>query len=519
MEKLFKLQLYFFMLLLVLWNVFTPVLEGADEVGHFCHADYIAQRAKLPNLKNLDGCFLWHPPLYYLVLTPIVKLFDTPQFQKSDYPTNPNFEKLREGQYSQFTHSKNELLLRWNKNQILIHTLRLISSIYAVIIFIITAKIAKIVFKKSPLSNLSLLIFYNPMFLHIFSTLTNVTLITLIATVLIAVDFLFVEKRNLFIKRPKSLKIYFLEGLLAGLGFITKITILSLVFAKAFLFINSQMRFSLKESTAKIMFVILGFLTAAGWYMMRSYNLYGNFLERDVIAQLPEQYVHTEFVEEIGLINYVNSLFLTLFRTFWSGFGAVTINFPQVVNVILLLATFLLTFSLYKNRKFLNYHLKISLYYVISIFLALILANTKLRAMHAKDLFLAYLPLALLFSFSLAKCAQTFKKNKIDLKVQSLFVVPAVYFYAQQEIVKMVKFILAQLNLVGFYNADFDVSIATVLVLLLKTSAVIVLFLLVKRALANIPLSINSIKLYSLILFTVNIIILSVSTYLFYFRF
>src|SRR3990167_5466116 len=112
--NLFKIQLVLFLTLLILWNVFTPILEGADESGHFCHADYIAHRNKLPNLKINDSCFLWHPPLYYLTLAPFIKIFNRPEFGEKDIKNNPRFAFLRRGEYAQFVHDRNELLFKWN---------------------------------------------------------------------------------------------------------------------------------------------------------------------------------------------------------------------------------------------------------------------------------------------------------------------------------------------------------------------------------------------------------------------
>src|SRR3989344_6349261 len=165
-----KLQLFLFSILLLLWNVFTPVLGGADEVGHYCHADYIAHRNKLPNLNEIDGCFLWHPPMYYLFLTPTIKVFNLSEFKIDDFVKNPNFENLKNGEYSQYVHYRDELSFNWNKKELLVHLLRFQSSILAILIFIITWKISKFAFKKEIHRKLAMLVFFNPMFLHIFST-------------------------------------------------------------------------------------------------------------------------------------------------------------------------------------------------------------------------------------------------------------------------------------------------------------------------------------------------------------
>src|SRR3989344_2130758 len=258
--SLFKLQLLLFISSLFLWNILTPVLEGADEVGHYCQADYIEKRNKLPNLTQIDGCFLWHPPLYYLMLTPVVKAFNLSEFSKDDFVKNPNFDQLKHGEYSQYVHGKDELLFRWNKKVFQVHAMRLFSSMLGILVFIITWQTSKYVFKKEIHRNLSLLIFFNPMFIHIFSTLTNVTLITLITTILIAIDISYANKK-------KRGTVSLMEGLLLGLGFITKITIVNIIFAKAYLFF-AEIKKSPKILPTKLkeaVIVAIGFVLAAGW--------------------------------------------------------------------------------------------------------------------------------------------------------------------------------------------------------------------------------------------------------------
>ena len=229
--KLLQLYLVLFIALLILWNIFTPILEGADEVSHFCHADYIAHRNKLPNLKIMDGCFLWHPPLYYLSLVPSIKLFNLAEYSQNSLLSNPKVNLLRKGEYSQFVHNKKELLFRWTKFQLEIHILRIVSSILAVGIFLMTWKIAKLVFDDKNKRYLSLLLFFNPMFIHIFTTLSNVVLLSFLATV-----FIYFEIK--YAKVGKSIKITFLQGILLGLGFLTKTSMLSLLFAYIFLFFS-----------------------------------------------------------------------------------------------------------------------------------------------------------------------------------------------------------------------------------------------------------------------------------------
>lgn len=503
---LFKIQLFLFIVLLLLWNILIPAFEGADEVGHYCHADYIANRNKLPNLNKIDGCFLWHPPLYYVLQIPVIKLFKSAEFKIGDLTQNPNFSNLKHGQYSQFVHTKEEWQFKWDNKTLKVHILRLVSSVFAVLIFLLTWKLSKTVFKKKEQRNLSLLVFFNPMFLHIFTTLTNVTLISLIATLIIAIDIVNLNER-------KSEKTLLLEGILLGLGFLTKITVVSLLFAKTFVLLKSIQASpkTLREKTKELLVMLAGFLLAAGWYILRSINLYGSIIERDTIAKIPGEYVHEQFVQEIGIINYISSLFTTLARTFWSGFGAITVNFPDWINLILLTITLLVAYAVAKNFKHTNSALRLCTIYLVSISFGLLLMNLKLRAMHAKDLFPAYLPIAFLFSFGISKLREI-KTQSAAFSV-AIFLVLA-YFSAQNEIVRGLKYISGQNSLI-----DVESILMLIVILLFKLIFVYLIIKTVGTVLRNMPLSEKAIRFYTYGLFLINLAVVSVSSYLFYFRF
>ena len=64
-----------FLLLGALYSVTTPVFETPDEVWHFAHVRYVAQRMALP-VQGAQGEELAHqeasqPPLYYVLAAPL----------------------------------------------------------------------------------------------------------------------------------------------------------------------------------------------------------------------------------------------------------------------------------------------------------------------------------------------------------------------------------------------------------------------------------------------------------------
>lgn len=513
MEKLFKLQLYFFMLLMVLWNVFTPVLEGADEAGHFCHAEYIVYRQKLPNLNNPDGCFLVYQPLYYLVLTPIIRLFDFGEGSYRKVEANPKSNLLRDGEYSQFIHTKDELFFRWSSFGIMIHILRLISSAMAIAIFISVWKVSKYVFKKSLNRNLSMLLFFSPMFLHIFTTLTNVVLVTFLTS-------LFIASEITHAARFKPLKITFLQGVIVGLGLLTKISILGLGFAYAYLFLRRWVKFkeTFFSKVKEALIFAAGALIVSGWYIARSVRLYGEPMEVNVAMPYAGKH-HWTLLSELGFFNFWNSFADTIFRTFWSGYGALTVNFPPVLNLVLLLITLLTAYGVFKFRRKMNEQLRVCFFYFLSVFIALVIVNIRTSSMHAKDLFTGYVPLAFLFGFGLTNFADYIKKRSIANLPKVLMLATAGYFYARVEVVRLIKWIYESIGLSGFYQPEAIDLAQLLLSLALKIIILLVIYKILIYLFSKVTFSLKTVLNTTIVLAVFNVVVLAVSVYLYYFKF
>lgn len=514
MKNIFKIQFFLFVMLLLLWNIFTPVLEGADESGHFCHAEYIADRGKLPNLNNSDGCFLVYQPFYYLILVPVIKAFNFPEGSyRQQMVVNPRFELLRSGEYAQFVHGKDELFLRWDSFDFMVHLLRVFSSIYALAIFLVAWRVSKYVFKNPINRNLSMLLFFNPMFLHIFTTLTNVVLVTLLASLFIALEITYTA-------RFKPFKITFLQGIIFGLGILTKISILGLGFAYVYLFLRRWVEFketfSLKVKEALIF--AIGALIVSGWYIYRSFKLYGEPLEVNVARPYAGEH-HWTLLSQVGFLNFWNSFADTLFRTFWSGYGALTVNFPQVLNVLILPVTLLIAYAIITSRKNLNTYLKISVLYFLSALIVLIIVNIRTSSMHAKDIFIAYIPLAFLFSFGLSEFIKIVKVKKIGFLAPIAILAISFYFWARPEIVSFIKLLYQTIGLSGFYQKEVvDIS-STILVLFAKFAALILIYQFVLILFRKITITYRNIYYVSIALFIFNLAVIAVSVYLFYYKF
>lgn len=511
-KGLVKLQFCLFILLLLLWNAFVPVLEGADESGHYCSADYIAHRNKIPNLTINDGCFIWHPPLFYLTLAPVVKIFNITEFNNSFIQANPQGSFLRRGQYSQFIHNKDELLFRWNRFELLIHVLRLIPSVFGMLIFLLTYKSATKVFKKKININIALLLFFNPMFLHIFSTLTNVTLLSFITGSFIMIEIIYSK-----LEKPYGMS--FLQGALLGLGYLTKINILALFLPYGIIFLYRLYKIEKGrlQQLIEIILIATGFFLTAGWYIIRGIKLYGTLLELNVITQLSGPQHHDLLLQRVGYINYFNSIFTTFFRTFWSGYGALTVRFPDILNVILLIFILLTLYTVLTKYRELNIRLKVCFLYAASVIFAQVLMNFRLAAMHAKDLFTAYIPISLLFSFGFLKIKAILSEKKLELK-DVIIILLSIYFYAQVQIVNLIKsvshyYVASNIHINGLSITE-DLS-----VLAIKIITTIVIYRLIIFIISNLSFNYRGVYLAAVSLFLVNIFIIGISSYLFYFKY
>lgn len=412
---------------------------------------------------------------------------------------------MKHGEYSQFVHNRDELLFRWTKRELLVHLLRLWSSVLGLPIFVITWKMSKSVFTNHVYRNLSMLVFFNPMFIHIFSTLTNVALISLISTCIIAIDIAYINKK-------KDAKIFLLEGLLLGIGYITKISIFGLLLAKGLiLFKDLRTSHNIRRKLLESALITGGFATVAGWYILRSFNLYGTLFEQRALARIPGEYVHQQYVQSLGLINYTNSLFTTLFRTFWSGYGAITVKFPDIINLVPLSIALLLVYTIFVKQKDLNSKLRICLYYLVSVFIGLIIMNFMLRAMHAKDLFPAYMPFAFIFGFTFIKLQDILKKDKLTNSYKVISLAILTYFLAQNEIVKILK--------AAFGITADEKLIILIISLTIKSIIALGVQIIVVKVIRQMSFSQRAIRYYTYALFSLNILTLAISSYLFYFRF
>ncbi|MBI2309892.1 hypothetical protein HYU89_03250 [Candidatus Collierbacteria bacterium] len=500
------------LLLLLGWSLLIPIFEGPDESGHYCHAEYIARNRRLPNFNVRDGCFLAYPPAYYALVAPIIAFRPAAKFDDDQIQTNPAYISNRKGKdvFSKYIHPRPELVFKWNPLLQTAHLVRLLSVAMGLGIILLTIKSAKLLPKFSWLPYASVLLFFNPMFLHTFSLVTNVTLASFLAAVFI----------YLHLKQEKdgfSSRLALAQGIFLGLGVLTKINMLSLVLG--YLTVLATAGWERSKKIRNLIFAGTGFLLSAGWYIWRTFRLYGEPFEINIASSL--RGASMTRMQDMGLINYWSSFPDTLFRTFWSGYGLNKVWLPDIIVVGLLILTLLTLLGFFSFYRRLPRLLKVSWYYVVAVLLGHAVINIKTEAFNAKDIFTAYLPLTLILSFGARNFIAEARKNGFLTRKRLLIIFGlSVIFYAKFEIVRLIKttFQLTELLSNSFTSEQVD-AVSVLLRLLLKAIAILIIIFSLKFIIKTINLNLKTYKITIALLALFNLLILFYSSFKLYFAF
>lgn len=497
--------------LLVAWSVFIPVFEGPDESGHYCHAEYIARKGRLPNFNISDGCFLAYPPGYYVLIVPIIALRPEANFNDEQIQPNPAYVSNRKDKdiFSKYIHPRSELTFEWNPLLQIVHLARLISVAMGLGIIFLTIKSAKLLTKFRWLPYASVVLFFNPMFLHTFSLVTNVTLVSFLSAI-----FIYLHLRQEL--SGNSDKSALLQGVVLGLGAITKINMLSLVGGYIFVLLTSKL--NIRERLKHFGLVIIGFIFSAGWYIWRTLRLYEEPFEINIASSF--RGASMTRMNDMGLINYWSSFPDTLFRTFWSGYGLNKVWLPDVMVVGLLIMTLFVCVGFFSFYRKLPRLAKVSWYYVVAVLMGHIFINLKTEAFNAKDIFTAYLPLSLMLAFGAKNLISGITHNNFINK-KRLFIVfgLSVLFYAKFEIVRLIKLALTVLGLTGGFTEE-PIVLSKILLNFTSKIIVICVLMLIIQFLGRIYKG-NKDKLAIVVwmLAVFNILVLSWTSYLLYSEF
>lgn len=370
---------------LVLWNIFTPIFEAADESTYYQHVYFLAHERRLPNLNfpPAQAGVMSYPPTYYLPLIPILLIFNAPSIYdplsiqlRADHRAG-----LRQSIFNFFEHSVAESKLQWNNQQWAVHLMRLVANVWGLGTVVLVYLTAKDFFgDKNRAILAAMFVGFNPMFAHVNSTISVVNLLILLASL---AWYWLIKWKQLTLKKSLVL------GLVIGLATITKVTGLLLL---------PIVLFKWRHELKWLGVMVIGFGLTSGWWFIRNFILYGSLLASDkVIATTGTRAL---MMQQIGPINYWLGFFTSQWATFWTGYGWSTVYFPKIILGILLIFVTMTGWKAIKSkRRGLSFLMGTVLFWLVM----LMAAHTRFPTFHAKDLYPMIVPISLIVTAGLPR--------------------------------------------------------------------------------------------------------------------
>lgn len=462
-----------------------PVFEPADESGHYAHILYIWKQKRLPNLieplplgKGIG--YTAYSPLYYWSLIPLARLIDAPLESEELLPYHPQKELFKKGVYAVYLHTRDELTFNWNRLMWSVHLLRMQNSVYGLLTVYLVYLAGKKLFGGKSLKPLAAaaLVGFDPMFAHISSSIVNVNLVILVFSLFF---YLAVESLRNFqpmrlprpaavglamTKKVKLSRLNFIFGVLAGLAYLTKITGVVLIPIWLMMTLIAA-RILLKSLSDRVLFLVkslglflIGFLITVGWYLARNYMLYGSLLETG--AAIRHFGRPAMQLEMSGPINYWIGFIQTNFKTFFSGYGMVTVNLPDgilfLLLIILLIGFWGILIRIGKIWQVVLYRFRIKSVMTMKLFLIAsailiilshVAVNFSVEAFHARDLFIGMVPFSLLLVDGWAVWINQIRAGKlwsswiINFLMFSIILTVSLFHFTQPVLVDFVKIVLS----------------------------------------------------------------------------
>lgn len=390
---------------LVLWNIFTPIFEAADESTYYQHVYWLAHERQLPNLNSppAQAGVMSYPPTYYLPLIPILLIWDAPSIYdplsiqlRVDHRVG-----LRQSVFNFFEHSVAESKLQWNSQQWAVHLMRLVTNVWGLGTVVLVYLTAKDFFRdKNRAIWASLFVGFNPMFAHLNSTIIVINLLIFLTSL---VWYWLIKWRELTFTRAIVL------GIVIGLATITKaIGLLLLPIAL----------FKLRRQGKWLGVMATGFGLISGWWFIRNLILYGSLLATDKVIATTGTRVF--MVQQMGPINYWAGFFTSQWATFWTGYGWSAVYFPKIIlGILLVLMLWVGWRAVQLNIKGLGFLIGTVLFWLVM----LMAAHARFPSFHAKDLYPMIVPISLIVTAGLPK----FSRRRLVYMTVILFLVNVAY--------------------------------------------------------------------------------------------
>lgn len=332
-SRALPLLLGLFFLVANLYAATTPPFESPDEIWHFAFIQQLAEGGGLP-ISEPNTRALWRQqgvqaPGYYLAGALLTSWIDQSDFPSLYGQANPHAAIGRadlEANRNYLLHIHDTERFPWSRSILALHITRIFSTILATITLLaIYRLIALLVDHRAGLLGAAL-IAATPQFLFISGSASNDNAINLFAAlVLLALT------RMLLIPQQQpgpSRRAHLLLGVLLGFALLSKLSALALVGLSGLviLWIGFERR-SLRPLLMALPYTGLPTLLIAGWWYLRNWVLYEDFLawnvwRENILLRVAPAGLET-IVSESG----------SLFRSYWGLFGWMNLPYPEWVYV------------------------------------------------------------------------------------------------------------------------------------------------------------------------------------------
>lgn len=327
-SKVVLLILAVFAVTSLFWSVFVPVFESPDESTDYEFGRYFSRTWKLPVLTDNprpQGVHAWEP-LYFYILGSVSKLIHAPSSYDSKYNYSEPWKRIyEENPLNLYRHEPSEFKFNWDRLAWSLHLMRLVSVLLSIGSVWFVYKMGREVFPEpSWLPIAAMMLFgFNPQFLFLGSVLNVVDMVIFSTTILLWLLARFMKR-----KVNQAIDIIVL-GVSMGIAIISKMTALPIL-AVVVIGIGWKKLVEKKPIMNAIFLFLVVFLLTGGWYLVRNQVLYGEPTGAKIHVLVRLGRLANPLLEEFGLLNYLISYPKTQWKTFWSGFGWITIYLPMV---------------------------------------------------------------------------------------------------------------------------------------------------------------------------------------------
>jgi len=430
-------SMIFIAVIYLIWAVSIPTFESPDEPSHIKYSGYIASHRKLPNMFTLRDGAAHHAPLYYVLFSPVYRIFadsrDITQgmVQNITQKMGKNGKKqyiYAEPHEGQFRHSPADYKKAW----LPVRALRIANLLCPILTLIIIFFAARSFLNDNKLLKYALIFFTGliPQFTFIESAFSSDNLAVLVSTATIFTTLLSLKNK----------KHYWLIGLLLGLGYLAKSStyfLLAFVPLTILLFDDG----ALKERIRKILIVIAVFVFVILPYSIYLFLTYGDFTSGRAAQMALASMKRPPFSWQI-----INTTIAHFFDSFFAWFGWLAVRLPNgFYNIFTLFTLFALIGCFIKRNRFSIYEKILGLAFLCELvfFIALHMKyGINVTGDQGRHLYVTILPISyfLLTGFGtfIDSVSRMFKKS-LNWDLYYISVIPVMILLNIYSLIVMIK--------------------------------------------------------------------------------